>query len=165
MKRTIPSCLALLVILALPSRAQENSTLPESYKTALNRLQSLTVYPETEWRFHVDVPHPEDLSLNDSAWEQMKEGDSWKNGGRVLRRWIEIPKTINGYDVAGSRVEFDLRFDGIGGSGREISGGRSSGRQYRKHSTGREQAADHTRHKPSRPWSGTNRNPGRESFD
>lgn len=111
MKRTIPSCLALLVILALPSRAQENSTLPESYKTALNRLQSLTVYPETEWRFHVDVPHPEDLSLNDSAWEQMKEGDSWKNGGRVLRRWIEIPKTINGYDVAGSRVEFDLRFE------------------------------------------------------
>src|SRR5215475_4732081 len=111
MKRTIPSCLALLVIFALPSWAQEKSTLPESYKTALNRLQSLTVYPETQWRFHADVAHPEDPSLNDSDWEQMKEGDSWKNGARVLRRWIEIPKSINGYDTSGSRVELDLRFE------------------------------------------------------
>src|SRR5215470_12664521 len=111
MKRIILSCLALLAMLALPSWAQEKSTLPESYKSALNRLQSLVVYPETEWRFHADVAHPEDPSLNDPDWEQMKEGDSWKNGARVLRRWIEIPKSINGYDTSGSRVELDLRFE------------------------------------------------------
>jgi len=111
MKRIILSCLALLAMLALPSWAQEKSTLPESYKSALNRLQSLVVYPETEWRFHADVAHPEDPSLNDPDWEQMKEGDSWKNGARVLRRWIEIPKSINGYDISGARVELDLRFE------------------------------------------------------
>ncbi len=111
MKRIVPSWLLLVAMLALPSCAQEKSTLPEAYKTALNRLQSLTVYPEAEWRYHSDVAHPEDPSLNDSDWEQMKEGDSWKSGARVLRRWIEIPKAINGYDVAGSRVELDLRFE------------------------------------------------------
>jgi len=92
-------------------RAQEKSTLPEAYKAALTRLQELTVYPEAEWRYHTDVAHPEDPSLSDSDWEQMKEGDAWKTGARALRRWIEIPQTINGYDVRGARVELDLRFE------------------------------------------------------
>jgi len=111
MKCTAPSCVLLLALLAVPAGAQEKSTLPEAYKAALTRLQDLTVYPEAEWRYHTDVAHPEDPSLSDSDWEQMKEGDAWKTGARALRRWIEIPQTINGYDVRGARVELDLRFE------------------------------------------------------
>jgi len=37
--------------------------------------------------------------------------NAWKTGARALRRWIEIPQTINGYDVRGARVELDLRFE------------------------------------------------------
>src|SRR5262245_61589557 len=111
MKRTSPSCFLLLALLAVPTLAQEKSTLPETYKTALNRLRGLATHPEAEWRYHSDVAHPEDPSLSDSDWELMKEGDSWKNGSRVLRRWIEIPQSINGYDARGSRVELDLRFE------------------------------------------------------
>ena len=110
-KYTVPSCVLLLAVLAVPGGAQEKSTLPEAYKTVLTRLQGLTVHPEAEWRYHTDVAHPEDPSLSDSDWEQMKEGDSWKTGARVLRRWIEIPQTINGYDVRGARAELDLRFE------------------------------------------------------
>lgn len=111
MKASLPGRFLLLAVLATPAWAQEKPSLPESYKTTLNRLQALTVYPEAEWRYHFDAPHPEDPSLNDSDWEKMKEGDSWKNGARVLRRWVEIPQAINGYDVRGSRVELDLHFE------------------------------------------------------
>src|SRR5215470_1618970 len=111
MKKAFPACMALLALLALPVSGQEKSTLPESYKTALKRLQDLTIYPEPEWRYHADVAHPEDPALSDSDWQQMKVGDSWKDGARVLRRWIEIPKSINGYDIRGARVEFDLHFE------------------------------------------------------
>jgi len=111
MKRNFPICFLLLALVASPASPQEKSSLPESYKTALNRLQSLTAFPESEWRFHSDVPHPEDPGANDSDWQQMKEGDSWKDGARVLRRWIEIPRAINGFDARGSRVELILRFE------------------------------------------------------
>lgn len=111
MNKVFPACMALLALLAVPVSGQEKSALPESYKIALKRLQELTVHPEAEWRYHADVAHPEDPTLNDSDWQQMKAGDSWKDGARVLRRWIEIPKSINGYDVSGARVVLDLRFE------------------------------------------------------
>ena len=90
-----------------PSRAQE-SAAPNPYKSALDRLESLTVQPETEWRYHADVAHPEDPSLDDSSWGTTKAGDKWSDGSRVLRRWIEIPEKINGYPVRGCRVKLDL---------------------------------------------------------
>jgi alpha-mannosidase len=77
----------------------------------LDRLESLTTLPLSEWRFHADVPHPEDSSLNDSGWEAVKVGDKWSTGSRVLRRWIEIPEKINGYAVRGGRAKLDLSFD------------------------------------------------------
>src|SRR5882672_3927943 len=111
MTRALPSCFALLALIALPASAQEKSTLPDTYKTALARLQELTVYPEPDWRYLSDLPHPEDPSLDDSSWQQMKATESWKNGARVLRRWIEIPSSINGYNIRGARVELDLRIE------------------------------------------------------
>ena len=33
---------------------------PDPYKSILDRLASLTVLPVTDWRFHADLPHPED---------------------------------------------------------------------------------------------------------
>src|SRR5579859_101440 len=111
MKKILVTCAALMTLPILPVAAQEKVTLPESYKTALNRLDQLTVFPEAEWRYHADVAHPEDPGLNDSDLQPMARGDSWKDGARVLRRWIEIPKSIDGYDVRGARVELDLRFE------------------------------------------------------
>jgi len=111
MKPRLALSLSLIALIAPLASSQEKSNLPEAYKTALNRLQALTVFPESEWRFRSDVAHPEDPSLSDSDWQQMKEGDAWKDGARVLRRWIEIPRSVNGFDVRGSRVELHLRFE------------------------------------------------------
>jgi alpha-mannosidase len=84
---------------------------PDSYKATLDKLESLTTLPLPDWRYHADIPHPEDPTLNDADWQQVKTGEEWKTGSRVLRRWIEIPDKINGYATQGSRVNLELFFD------------------------------------------------------
>ena len=113
MKQWIVCALLVLASTRLFSAEQaapiQNTIDP--YKSTLDRLESLTTLPLSEWRFHADVAHPEDSSLDDSRWETIRVGDKWSTGPRVLRRWIEIPEKINGYAVLGSRVKLDLRFD------------------------------------------------------
>ena len=62
----------------------------DPYKATLDRLESLTVAPLAEWRYHEDIAHPEDVSLSDAGWPAMKVGDRWNTGARVLRRWVEV---------------------------------------------------------------------------
>ena len=107
--------LRILVVLLLASfgRAQENpqaSPSPDPYKSTLDRLESLTAVPLSQWRIHTDVAHPEELSLDDATWEMAKPGAKW-TGPHVLRAWIEIPEKVNGYAIQGARVKLDLRFD------------------------------------------------------
>lgn len=80
----------------------------DPYKPVLDRLESLTIQPLPDWRFHDDIPHPEDPGLDDSGWATMKVGERWKTGARVLRRWVEIPEKINGYATQGARVKLDV---------------------------------------------------------
>jgi alpha-mannosidase len=101
--------------------AAQATTTPDPYKATLDRLQSLTAQGETEWRFHTDIPHPEDPLVDDSAWGSFKVKnvsggggansveEHWK-GTRVFRRWVQIPEKMNGYGVQGSKVRLDLRF-------------------------------------------------------
>jgi len=88
------------------AQVPSNATNPNT--SALNRLQSLVTVAQSEWRFHADVPHPEDPALDDSGWKIMKAGDKW-NDDRVLRRWIEVPANVHGYAIQGSRVRLDLQ--------------------------------------------------------
>jgi len=80
---------------------------PAAWEPVLGRLLSLTVLPLPEWRGHADVAHPEAAALDDAGWKMIPAGERWK-GPRVLRRWIEIPKKIAGYDIRGARVKLDL---------------------------------------------------------
>ena len=124
MKRSSSLVFTSLVAALLLSVAvgfAQNTGAVDPYKATLDRLQSLTVHGETEWRFHADVPHPEDPGLDDSDWGVFKvqnvSGPGGKNtneehwtGTRVFRRWIQVPEKINGYSTQGSRVLLDLRF-------------------------------------------------------
>jgi len=89
---------------------QQASAPPDPYKSTLDRLESLTTAPLPQWRIHNDVAHPENPSLDDSAWGMTQPGARWA-GPRVLRAWVEIPEKINGYAMQGARVKLDLRFD------------------------------------------------------
>jgi alpha-mannosidase len=108
MKRST-ALLISAIFCAVLSFAQNQPVEPVSpHKAALDRLQALTVQRENEWRYHADVPHPEDQSLDDSNWDAVKVGGSWSDGPRVLRRWIVIPEKINGYSTQGARARLDL---------------------------------------------------------
>ncbi len=118
MKR-FASLLVCVLLSAFPVLCQNSN--PDPYKATLDRLESLTRQGETEWRFHTDVPHPEDPTVDDTSWGtltvknvsgpggQNADEEHWK-GTRVFRRWIQIPEKINGYATAGSKASLDLRF-------------------------------------------------------
>lgn len=104
-------CLFILAILFFPLPGSAQSTFaPNPYAPVLDRLTSLTSSPVPDWRYHDDVPHPEDPSLDDSGWETMQPGTKW-TGPRVLRRWIEIPRKVGGYTIQDARIKLDLNFD------------------------------------------------------
>ncbi len=93
------------LLVACAAAAQTGA--PAASKPVLDRLQAITVLALPEWRSHADVAHPEAPDLDDSAWLIVKPGDRWK-GPRVLRRWVEIPEKIRGYEIRGARVRLDL---------------------------------------------------------
>src|SRR5215831_6238891 len=110
---------ALFVALFINAVSFSQAKSNDPYKPTLDRLEALTQQAEPEWRFHSDIPHPEDPSINDADWGRYEvrnvvpgEGtneEQW-TGTRVFRRWIQIPDKINGYATQGSRVELNLRF-------------------------------------------------------
>ena len=64
------SAVLLILVFLLPASfaLSQNPGAPDPYKPTLDRLAALTRKDETEWRFHTDVPHPEDPGVNDSDW-------------------------------------------------------------------------------------------------
>ena len=120
MKRFAIFLMSVILLLAAFAVSQASGA-PDPYKATLDRLDALTRQGEAEWRFHTDIPHPEDPGANDSDWGTLKvknvSGPGGRNadeehwtGTRVFRRWIQIPEKINGYATQGSRVSIDLRF-------------------------------------------------------
>jgi hypothetical protein len=76
------------------------SAPPDPYKPTLDRLQALTSQGEAEWRFHADVPHPEDPTIDDSSWSKItvknvsgpggrNENEEHWTGTSDFRRWIQ----------------------------------------------------------------------------
>src|SRR5579864_7571835 len=111
----------VMILLCVAFGVSQNSSGSDQYKPMLDRLESLTRQGESEWRFHADIPHPEDPGLSDSDWGVLRvknvsgpggrnaNEEHW-NGTRVFRRWIQVPEKINGYAVENSQVKLDLRF-------------------------------------------------------
>ena len=89
----------------------QGSAPSNAYKLLTDRLESIVTLPLEEWRYHADVAHPEESSLDDTAWAAVKAGETWKTGPRVLRRRIELPASLNGYSMRGARVQLDLALD------------------------------------------------------
>jgi hypothetical protein len=107
MKATV---LLLAALLCASAGIAQERTEAGLDKQVLDRLESLTVLVQPEWRYHADIPHPEDSELSDADWPTVKTREGWKSGARVLRRWIEIPEKINGYTTRGAKVSLDLYF-------------------------------------------------------
>jgi hypothetical protein len=55
------------------------------------------------WHYHDgDLPHGEELNLDDRSWQATDRLTKGSNGVIWLRRWFEMPKDLHGYDLAGN---------------------------------------------------------------
>ncbi|HWA94104.1 MAG TPA: glycoside hydrolase family 38 C-terminal domain-containing protein, partial [Terracidiphilus sp.] len=78
----------------------------ESVATRLSEFNQLSA---DEWRFHSgDIPHGESTSLDDSSWQVLKARTETSDDAQWFRRWIEVPKTLHGYDLTGARIWFQF---------------------------------------------------------
>ena len=89
-----------------------------SFVAELERLSEMLGEPVTSWKTHADnLPHPEDPSLDDSDWPvyqppvRGKRDRSPEPGRMWFRKWVVIPKTMGGYNIAGLPVKLNLRLD------------------------------------------------------
>ena len=85
-------------------------TLPPDAQKVIARLSELSNLPSGEWRFHQgDIAHGENPSLNDSSWPVVKPDSEGPTEAAWYRQWIEVPKTLAGYDLTGTRIWFQFR--------------------------------------------------------
>jgi alpha-mannosidase len=116
--RQLPLVFALTCSIALaqsftPIREQKN--LSPAAIAKLHTIEMLNSLPVGEWRFHAgDIPHGESPTLDDSAWPLQKPRAKAPQDAVWYRRVIEVPKTLNGYDLTGSRIWFQFRADANG---------------------------------------------------
>ena len=87
---------------------QAQPSSPEVARTD-SQLRLLTRLPANEWRFHAgDMAHGEGVTLDDSAWPLVGAKSEAPEGAVWYRRWIEVPPTLNGYDLAGTKLWFEF---------------------------------------------------------
>jgi alpha-mannosidase len=96
-----------------PIREQKN--LSPAAIAKLHTLETLNSLPAGQWRFHAgDIPHGESVSLDDSSWTLVEPKSKAPHEAVWYRRVIEVPKTLNGYDITGARIWFQFRSDANG---------------------------------------------------
>ncbi len=83
-------------------------------ETVALTLRSLMHLPADEWKTHTgDIPHGEAINLDDSSWT-IGPNTEGPNEAVWYRRWIEVPQTLHGYDLMGSRIWFVFQVEANG---------------------------------------------------
>lgn len=91
-----------------PVRELKNLS-PEAVEK-LHRLETLNALPVGQWRMHAgDLAHGEEVGLDDKGWALVGPQSKAPLDAVWYRREVEVPKTLNGYDISGSRVWFQFR--------------------------------------------------------
>ena len=114
------------VLAALPASAQRGSEvgrglalLPAQSRTVVNRLMSLSQLPAGTWKMHEgDLPHGEAVNLNTgldaSGWQDATVGAQYSTSAIWFRQTIQLPATLNGYDLSGARIWFQFHSNANG---------------------------------------------------
>src|ERR1700689_1480765 len=86
-----------------------STALPPATQRTIEQLTSLNQLPAGDWKFHAgDVAHGEAPELDDSSWQTVSAKSHAPMEAVWYRRWIEVPKTLNGYDLTGARIWFQF---------------------------------------------------------
>src|SRR5664279_3743988 len=113
-----PRCLnivflaAALICFQNPVLAQSPGAAPALNAKSVDviaRLASLSNLPVNSWVYHEgDIAHGESPALDDSQWAKAVAGAKFPAEAIWFRRWIEVPKTLDGYDLSGARIWFQF---------------------------------------------------------
>jgi alpha-mannosidase len=100
----LPAALTFLAASALAQVATTNAqvvqTLSPDSQKVISRLASFDTLPAEQWRYHAgDLAHGESPDLDDSAWPTVEARSKASTEAAWYRRTIEVPKTLNGYDL------------------------------------------------------------------
>ena len=89
--------------------------LPAEARDVVTRLAGFNELPATEWRYHAgDLAHGEAVGLDDSGWTKVGPRSKGSTEAAWYRREVEVPKTLHGYDLTGSRIWFQFRANANG---------------------------------------------------
>ncbi len=95
--------------------AKANASLQPVSRTVIEQLSGLHELPDGAWKMHTgDMAHGEAVKLDDSSWETVKAGSTAPNEAVWYRRTFEVPVTLHGYDLTGTRIWFQFHADANG---------------------------------------------------
>ncbi|MDE3200299.1 MAG: alpha-mannosidase [Acidobacteriota bacterium] len=78
-------------------------------ESVVTRLTEFNELPADGWHFHSgDIPHGESIGLDDTSWKVVKTRAETGDDAQWFRRWIEVPKSLHGYDLTGARIWFQF---------------------------------------------------------
>jgi alpha-mannosidase len=82
------------------------SALSPQSRRVIERLSKLDELPAPNWKYRTgDVQDGQSVSLNESSWQEIQTPYRTNTAGVVwLRAQIEVPKTLDGYDLTGARL-------------------------------------------------------------
>ena len=119
MRLRVLSLVVLFSASLLPAQSftpvRELKNLSPDALAKLHTLETLNALPPGDWHFHAgDIPHGESPTLDDSGWPLVHAHSKAPKDAVWYRREIEVPKTLNGYDITGARVWFQFQADANG---------------------------------------------------
>jgi alpha-mannosidase len=80
-------------------------SLSPAAQAVMERLSRLGALPVNDLRYYArDLPDGEAVNLDDSGWQTIQLPFSASVGPLWLRKWIEVPKTFDGYDPTGAKI-------------------------------------------------------------
>jgi len=105
------SCAAVLAqqIGVTYSAAAQTDVAPKSLSPAsqavMERLSHLGEIPIDDLRYYAgDIPNGGAVGVDDSVWQKIQLPFSAPSGPIWLRKRIEVPKTLEGYDPTGAKI-------------------------------------------------------------
>lgn len=112
--------LVIMLVAGAMARGQQkdnaaDQSLPQPERDTIEKLGALSNLPSAVWHYHGgDLAHAEDPSVDDSSWPVAKPDSRYPEDALWFRQWVQIPKTLYGYDLTGSRIWFRFRAEANG---------------------------------------------------
>ncbi len=106
-RRSAPLAAFFIAFFVFLLQARSQDVLTPQSAQIIDKLSVLNQLPLTAWRYHSgDVAHGEAVDLDDSQWPTASGRAQVGKDAVWFRQTVEVPKTLDGYDLTGARIWF-----------------------------------------------------------